>query len=483
MMARQNRFAQLLFYMVLFSMLAALSLYAYLGTFTRYMADDYCSAAALRTEGFWGAQSYWWQNWSGRYSFSFLVSLVESLGLKIVPVLPALAIALWLFSLVWACLPLLRKLNVSHAVAGALFLASVILWSTYRSVDDYPQVVFWQTGILTYPVSIMLFFLGFGFAIRRTSQPGKIQWWEMALWLFFAFIAGGFSETGVVLQITLLAVLLLAVIPPNNDHKGIWIPILLAALIGSILSLLAIALAPGNSVRSAGFQDIPPLFQSISGSLFETFVFLPGLARSHTTGFVFCLLAGVFFAGFFIPAEFAVNRSTIVIYFSAAVLFVLAGIWAGIAPAYLLRGGMPPQRVLLGAYFLAACLAVFWGILGSLFMRSLLPYTALSAQAWISLGLLALILLWGVLPFAKSQVKLVPPLREYSSLWDQRHQALLKAAFRGESMVVTTDLTRLKTLSNLGTRLWLVGDFETSPENWINICAARYYGVERIVVK
>ncbi|HET7897948.1 MAG TPA: hypothetical protein VFL47_09770, partial [Flavisolibacter sp.] len=96
MMERQNRWTQMLFYIILAGMLSSLALYAYLGTFTRYMADDYCSAAALKVDGFWGAQAYWWQNWSGRYSFSFLASLVEMLGLKIVPVLPALGIALWL---------------------------------------------------------------------------------------------------------------------------------------------------------------------------------------------------------------------------------------------------------------------------------------------------------------------------------------------------------------------------------------------------
>jgi uncharacterized protein DUF6056 len=473
----------MLFYIVLVCMLASLALYAYLGTFTRYMADDYCSAAALKVDGFWGAQAYWWQNWSGRYSFSFLASLVEMVGLKIVPILPGLAIALWLFSIVWGCLPLLKSLKVSHTIAGGLFLASVALWSTYRSLDDYPQIVFWQTGILTYPVSIILFFLGLGLAVRRSSNPAGLKWWELVLWFGFAFLAGGFSETGVVVQVILLVLLLLIILLTKNKNGKILIPILVTAIIASVLSLLVIALSPGNSVRSAGFQNTPPFIHSFWGSLIETFAFLPGLVGMHTTIFIFGLLAGAFFAYFFISQEIHTRKSSLAIYLAASLLFVLIGIWATAAPAYLLRGGMPPQRVLLSAYFLAACLAIFWGILGALFLRSILPRTSFVAQGMISLGLLALIIIWGVLPFSNSQIKLISPLKNYSSLWDERHQSMLAATLNGESMIVTTDLTSVKSLRELGPRLWLVGDFESSPDHWVNRCAAQYYGVEQIVVK
>jgi hypothetical protein len=483
MLTRQNRWARLLFYLVLLAMLASLALYAYLGRFTRYMADDYCSAAALKINGFWGAQSYWWRNWSGRYSFSFVVSLAELLGIKVVPVLPGLAIVFWLFSIVWGILPLLKQIKVSQAAAGALFLASVALWSTYRAVYDYPQIVFWQTGILTYPISIILGFLGLGVAARRSSHPEGMKWWELLLWFLFAFAAGGFSETGVVIQIALLATLLSVVLLTRSIHKRILVPILTATLTGSVLSLIVIALAPGNSVRSAGFQNIPPVIPSFLGSLVETLVFLPGLAVRHTTLFVFGLLAGAFFAYFLIPAELQIKRSFLGIYFAASLLFVLIGIWASLAPAYLLRGGMPPQRVLLSAYFLAACLAIVWGILGALFLRSSLPPVLFAAQGWISLGLLALIIFWGVFPFANSQVKLIPPLRSYASLWDERHRILLTAALSGETVAVATDLDRVPTLRDLHTRLWMAGDYETNPGNWINHCAAQYYGVGQIVVK
>ena len=483
MMERKNQWTQLPFYMVLLVMLSALAMYAYLGTFTRYMADDYCSAAALKTEGFFGAQSYWWQNWSGRYSFSFLISLVELLGLKIVPILPALVMVLWMFSIVWGSLPLLQKLDIPSPVVVGIYLASVVLWLTYRFVDDYPQIVFWQTGIITYPVTLILFFLGLGLALRSVSIPKRIRWWELLLWFLFGLIAGGFSETGVVIQITLLALLLIVLVLTKNARRIIFLPILIAALCGSILSLFVIALAPGNAVRSGGFQNIPPVGQSFWGSFVETLLFIPTLAGEHTIVFALSLLAGAFFTYFFIREELQIDVSSAAIYFIASLIFVLIVVWAGIAPAYLLRGGAPPQRVLLAAYFFVACLAVYWGALAALLLRSILPRAFHTAQFWAAFGLLVLFIALGVLPFAISQQKLIPPLKEYSILWDERHQALVQASQQGESAIVTTDLTRIKALSELKTRLWLSGDLETSPAYWVNHCAAQYYGVGQISVK
>src|SRR5215213_6598871 len=91
-MNHKSRATTVVFFTVLLFMLATLVLYAYLGTFTRYMADDYSTASVLNKEGFWGAQVYWWQTWSGRYSFTFVISFIELFGLGIVPILPTLII-------------------------------------------------------------------------------------------------------------------------------------------------------------------------------------------------------------------------------------------------------------------------------------------------------------------------------------------------------------------------------------------------------
>src|ERR1700704_5634068 len=78
-----------------------LAVYASVGGFARYTADDYCWAGVLRTQGFWQAQVSWFTTYSPRYSFTFLVNLVELAGTGIVPFLPLVGMLGWLVTLVW----------------------------------------------------------------------------------------------------------------------------------------------------------------------------------------------------------------------------------------------------------------------------------------------------------------------------------------------------------------------------------------------
>src|SRR5262249_35484932 len=57
-----------------------LLVFASTGTFARYVADDYCWAGLLRTDGFVNSQIAWYTAYSPRYAFTFLVNLVELAG-------------------------------------------------------------------------------------------------------------------------------------------------------------------------------------------------------------------------------------------------------------------------------------------------------------------------------------------------------------------------------------------------------------------
>jgi hypothetical protein len=473
----------LVFWVLLFSIIASLLLYAYFGIFTRYMADDYCTAAALKTRGFLGAQTYWWQHWSGRYSFTFLVSLVELFGLRIIPILPAFIMCLWLVSIVWVCLPFLREFKIENPILSSVFIAGLLLWLTYQSVSDYPQIMFWQTGILTYPVSPILFLSGVGIAVRRARNPASISRLELLFWFLFAFIMGGFSETGVAIQISLLALFLLFVQLAEIQQKKIVTAILLTALCGSILSLLLILLAPGNAVRSQGFKDIPPLGGSLPGSFMESLVLIPKWINNHTATAVLGFLCGVFWVWYCVPDELRASNSLILKLAAASFIVVEVGIWAGIAPAYILRGGVPPERVLLFSFFLIAGLAVCWGMLTGTLLRTNLHPLARVFGNWILPGLLIFLILWELTPFLNSQWNLISPLRTYSMVWDQRQQTLLAASQNNPSPIVVADITRIEGLHKLRTKLWLTGDFEDNPNYWVNRCAAEYYQVRQITAQ
>jgi hypothetical protein len=72
-----------------------LAAYAYLGLFSRYAADDYCTAGQVVTRGLLGLELQLYEAWSGRFAFTFVVGLVELIGSGATRVLPAIAIVAW----------------------------------------------------------------------------------------------------------------------------------------------------------------------------------------------------------------------------------------------------------------------------------------------------------------------------------------------------------------------------------------------------
>src|SRR5262249_53570200 len=122
----------------------ALAVHGLVGAYGRYIADDFCWAGILRTEGFFNAQLHWYMDYSPRYAFTFLVNLTELAGPGIVPALPAAAILVWLIALSW------NFAQFGIPTLPAIILAEVAALASLQTAPDLPQSLYWQTGLLTY---------------------------------------------------------------------------------------------------------------------------------------------------------------------------------------------------------------------------------------------------------------------------------------------------------------------------------------------
>src|SRR5207253_10529101 len=177
------------------AMALPLLVYAWVGSFSRYTADDYCWAGVLRTEGFINAQVAWYTAYSPRYAFTFLVNLVELAGPAIVPALPALAIVVWVAVLTWSLRQLDVRLAKQQRTVPAFVLAELVALASLQTAPDLPQSLYWQTGMLTYllPLVLATFLIGW---IRR----GSTRWWALLVSGLITFVGGGLSETYLVPQ-------------------------------------------------------------------------------------------------------------------------------------------------------------------------------------------------------------------------------------------------------------------------------------------
>ena len=189
---------------ILFAAGSYLLVHAYLAVFTRYMADDYCTANTLIQKGFWGAQIYIRNSYSGRYSFFLLDLLIQSLGMGTIFITSTFVMGLWFLSLARIIYVLLIFTENKTPFIGSLLLSSCVLWASYESIVDFPQIMYWRTGVLTYSLFNFLVLLESNFILHRVQKSANIRAWELLAWGGFSFWVGGFSEVGNAVQIVLI---------------------------------------------------------------------------------------------------------------------------------------------------------------------------------------------------------------------------------------------------------------------------------------
>ena len=249
------------------------------GLFSRYMADDFCTAAVARTLGLVQAEAYWYLGWSGRYAYVLLVDIASLIGPGVVPVLPAVLIVSWLAALAWSLAQLRPWVRIT--APAAMLLATVLVSATISAIPNLPQSLYWRNSSLTYTAPLVLGSLLAGIALRQTARPGHPVAWLVVLAL--AFFAGGFSEIYTALQFGLfgLAVVTAFILAGRKARwraSGPW----LAGLLGTAGALAAIALAPGTHSRQATLAAPPSLSWLIANSRLYSSWFVRDAFLQHT---------------------------------------------------------------------------------------------------------------------------------------------------------------------------------------------------------
>lgn len=491
-------------YMLLLVPLICLLVLAYMGTFSRYMSDDYHTAYNLETRGYWGMQEYYWTLWTGRFSFIALLGIVESLGMGIVPFLPGLLVASMYSAFGWAAFRLLVLLGVQKPIVPSLSLAGLIIWISIRSLSLYPEILFWQTGIINYALSPILVALIAGFLIKRFRNDEVVHWSEILLWLVFTFISGGFSEGAVAIQIIFLGAAFLALAARFSHHQKNGLILVGAGVAGSLLSLALMTAAPGNLARAlhknvdlglfvaqenignvGGLILTLNLEERLAAALTHTCTLMLNWVANRTIIASLALLSGIFIGLSYDVKEKGYDLKSAIKYIFAAGLFVFLAFFAGVAPSFIVRGFAPPERALFLPMFFLVSLAVSYGwIVARLMIHA---GRLKSSLIWIQngiAGVLILQLMFGPGTTLISNIRLIPVLRAYADMWDERDRFFRQSVADGDRSVLVKNINRVKELSDLhADSIWKVGDYTNDPDYWINKSAAQYYGLVEIVAR
>ena len=459
--------------------LAAVLAHAYIGSFARYFADDYCTASILQSKGLIEAQLHWYQTWSGRFSFTFVISVIELAGIQIVPFLPALALTLWLLALTAAILQAGLIVQWPFPTILSILMATLIIYATVDTAPGIVQSLYWQTGMLTYvmPLILLTAFAGIIMYRFRRDASDRYQWGWLIVSGTIAFFAGGFSETYGSLQVVILFFALVFCLTSKSAKiRRTVLPLVLAGLLGSVLAMSVIFLAPGNEIRQSRFLPPQDPGSLAAMSIKNTFRFLKEALSSSTvslgTALIFSTLIGRMLYPWTSITIFSFTKIVQLLGLTLILGFII--LLSTIAPAAYGMSLYPPDRALIIPHFILSCIAVLWGYLAGIGLGHIARPVENRWTHYLTIAFLiifCLVLLWGPIRSVRRVVALSNSAETYASLWDERDFRIREAIGRGETSLTVPILP------------YIPGDLSPSPEFWINRCVAAYYGLDSIVGK
>lgn len=453
---------------ILGASLAVLAAHASLGTYSRFMADDYCSASQALQRGTLRAAWYWYRNWTGRYSANLLDAIFGKLGPGFTPAVTAIVLFLWLALLAATISLLISQLNSEHSSPLlAISMAAAVLFLTLAIAPNVPQALYWGQGMrsIVPPLMLMTLYIGLYLWLWRRSWPARLPWLWLATGFILTYGAGGFSETYTALQLAALVLTIAAVL--ISSRRGAQRPFMLflyAGLLGAALSLITVAISPGNAARAAFYPPPPDLFPLLGISL-NSFGFF--LADVFGSGLRLLSLVAALGLGLWVGAAFDFHIPD----GRAVLLILLLGLglcFTCFPPAAYGLSDAPPDRTLLIPAFLLILTAVVFGVA----LGGWLAPRWTGAVVWLR-AMLALLVLAAAISLSHLSA-LRPEYAAYANAWGKFNAEMV--GFRQDG-ILSASITTAEMNANNWAGLNVLGD---NPKFWVNECVSDYYGVRVI---
>ena len=448
--------------------LAALSFHAYIGSLSRFLADDYCVAYYAQHFGFLRSIWYWYITWSGTFStsiFDWFLLIIKPGGIPFVT--PVVLIIWMIVTIITVYLFLPKELSPSIKFLTSIGFGTLTVYSTLLVSPDVPQSLYWWTGMRSYILPLVIFTFYWVF-----YQWLKIKGKTRSLWLWsilsfgFLFIIGGFSETFTpVLFVFFMGVTTLGLLnkKPGSPDRSIFF--ILGGLLGVLTSLIVVVAAPGNVNRQAFYQPPPGILGifAISISAFLMFISNILIAPERFAGILGVFLASLWFGsivdhtsktkpwippailltgialafGCFLPAAWGLSeappdRTLSIPGFILVVTFLIAGFTAGNQLSFYM-----PQRQLNTTQT---------GLL-------VITIACMGFSAWVNIHNL----------YSTRQAYL-----DYAQKWDRVNRQIIQKKMAGYDVVHIPAMDSWTTLDKPN----------DNPRFWLNICYSKYYGVQ-----
>jgi hypothetical protein len=232
------------------------------------VADDYCFAYMTRDNGFWQAQKFYYDGWSGRY-ISNMIFHATPLAYGVfwfVKVMPFLIFGLLFHASYTFIGEILKPSRANQLLLTITFLSIFIIFSS-SVVDTF----FWYTSVFIFPTSLC-FFLYLIVVILRYYQPQyqRIKYWIALLAATLVFFIVGSNEVMMLFTIAFLGMTFGYILLFEKRFDTLLFALM---LIGLYFAYFWVIQAKGNQTRLVGGNVLGgAITLSLTNALKSTFL-------------------------------------------------------------------------------------------------------------------------------------------------------------------------------------------------------------------
>lgn len=464
--------------------LVPLAAYAYMGSFSRFVSDDYASAALTVKFGVIGAMLDWYTKWTGRFSANFVDSLSGFFGPQAMAYQTVIVILAWsaaLITVIWLLLP-----SISGRVKWSIsiLLSSLILITTFETTPSLAQSLYWTQGMHSVILPLILATILAAILLFRWKQSSPAS--HNFIWAcstgILAFVAGGFGETYVALQcISLVIVLFFGLVSRSPDFRKKLLSIVLTCLVSSFLAMVIIILAPGNQVRQTYFPATPGLLKILLISAQALAAYLGVMLSSPVRiwDLAVLLVSAVLLGSGFIFTKSCkpvtpikkVTRNA----FVGLLAITLVLVFSCFVPSAYGMSAPPPERTAVIPTFLLVCALTMGGYL--IGQALIVPLQKIKSQSFrlarIALWVLFLGFACNIFLLTKGILFLQPEYSRFARIFDRTDEMIRQAKVEGQPSVMIPEVHNYFGLS----------DFGVGTNKSLDDAVNQYYGIQVIINK
>lgn len=460
--------------------------YVWLGSYSRMIADDYCTAATGNTLGIVDGTIRDYNTWAGLITNSVIKNALAPLQpefhsiqtlLLVLVLLPAVA------ALLWQCLTIARVTSGKPLLTLqlTLLLGLVILYGA-----PTPRSIFWFATLIPYVYPIVLVFAGAALVAARWRQ-GHSDAAQVTVVLCIAMFVMMTSANIYLLPVLATGLLLAGwVVWTRITQQRVVLVMIGLVLLTALMSFAIVFVAPGNAIRQAliletsGFTSpsvgewldltlsitsqallMPGSLSAMLFAFFGTIVFLylasGADARQmalwnipRAPGIVIVLLLGWMLAGVVLTVATSVYGvgvvSTHTLFLPSVMQYCGASAIAYICVVWAARRGFPSLYLQRRPIF-RMCVV---GVMG---MMVVVPLILLSYNLGIQ-----------------------PRFQQYAQDWDARHTFIETQVAAGNQDTIVVPPYRYSLAS------YMALDDIDNADGFTAACAAAYYGIRAIAV-